>query len=108
MIAGANHFIDPTAYHELIPPYFGFPVFINYVAGGVEIILGLGLLYPKTRLVAAFGIMALLLAFIPSHIYFIQIGSCLDGGLCVPEWVAWVRLMAIQPLLLFWAWSARK
>jgi uncharacterized membrane protein len=74
----------------------------------VEIMGGIGLLIPITRKIAAFGIMAMLIAFIPSHVYFIQVGSCIREGLCVPEWVGWVRLIIIHPILIYWAWSNRK
>jgi uncharacterized membrane protein len=65
------------------------------------------LLPSLTRKWAAYGIIAMLIAFIPSHIYFIQINSC-AGQLCVPTWLGWARLLLIHPLLLFWAWSNRK
>ena len=108
VFAGINHFIDPEFYIDLIPPSFVFLAEINVVAGIVEIVLGLALLFSRSRKLAAYGIILMLVAFIPSHIYFIQIGSCVDGGMCVPEWVGWVRLVVIHPLLLLWAWSARK
>jgi HAMP domain-containing protein len=27
--------------------------------------------------------------------------------LCVPMWVAWLRLFLIHPLLIWWVWQAR-
>ena len=77
------------------------------MAGVIEILLGIGLIFSQTRKLAAFGIMAMLVAFIPSHWYFIQIGGCIPDGLCAPLWIGWVRLLIIHPLLLYWAWSAR-
>ena len=108
VFAGFNHFFDPDFYYPLIPEYFGSLVLINIAAGVVEIVLGLGLLFPSMRKLAAFGIIAMLVAFIPSHDYFNQIGSCIEDGLCVPQWVGWLRLVVIHPLLIIWAWSVRK
>ncbi|MEL6538098.1 MAG: hypothetical protein AAFQ98_21955 [Bacteroidota bacterium] len=55
------------------------------------------------------GIIAMLLAFIPSHIHFIQLGACVPDGLCTPVWVAWFRLVIIHPCFIFWAyWQGRK
>jgi uncharacterized membrane protein len=107
-LAGLNHFVMPAFYLPLIPDYLPSPDHINTMAGIVEIILGIGLLIAPLRQWAAWGIIALLIAFIPSHIYFIQIGACVEGGLCVPAWVAWVRLLLIHPLLIGWAWFVRK
>jgi uncharacterized membrane protein len=107
LFAGINHFINPDFYLPLIPPYLPLPNAINYFSGLVEILLGLMLIFSITKKWAAYGITFLLIAFIPSHIYFIQINSCVEGGLCVPTWLGWVRLIVIHPLLLFWAWNHR-
>lgn len=108
LFAGTNHFINPAFYLDLIPDYLPYHDAINLVSGVVEIGFGIGLLFPSTRKLAALGIIAMLIAFIPSHWYFIQIGGCVDGGLCAPLWVGWVRLVIIHPLLIYWAWSCRK
>ena len=103
-VAGLNHFRDPEFYLPLIPGYFPEPELINILSGVAEIVLGL-LVFPKsTRRAASIGIIILLVCFIPSHIHFIVEGGCL-GKLCVPGWVAWVRLIVIHPLLIFWAWK---
>lgn len=108
LFAGANHFINPDFYSGLIPDYLPFHSFINLASGVIEIALGLGLLFPATRQLSAYGIILMLVAFIPSHVYFIQIGGCIKGGLCTSMAVAWVRLVLIHPLLILWAWSVRK
>lgn len=108
MVAGANHFVNPGFYLPLIPDYFPFPGLINYVSGVLEVLVGLGVLFRKTRKRAALGIVFLLVLFIPSHVYLIQLGGCVADGLCVPLWVAWVRLIIIHPLLMYWAYYVSK
>lgn len=108
LLAGVNHFVSPESYLPIIPDYLPSHELINILAGIAEIILGIGLLIPKSRMVSAWGVIAMLIAFIPSHIYFIQIGSCVDGGICTPEWAGWLRLVVIHPLLLAWAWIYTK
>ena len=105
--AGANHFLNPDFYFGLIPPYLPWPVTINIVAGVVEIIFGFMLLVPSMRRLASYGIVAMLVAFIPSHIYFIEIGSCIEGGLCTTPLIAWARLVVIHPILIWWAFVYR-
>lgn len=107
LIAGTNHFINPAFYLGLIPDYLPFPEFINYASGVVEVLLGIGVAIPRWRKVSVYGIIMLLILFIPSHVYFIQMGSCVDGGLCVSPWIAWIRLLVIHPVLMFWAWKVR-
>jgi len=104
LFAGSYHFINPEFYFGLIPDYLPLPKFINYASGVLEIVLALGVAVPKYRKMAVKGIILLLFLFIPSHVYFIQIGSCVETGLCVSPWIAWVRLLVIHPLLMLWAW----
>lgn len=108
VLAGVNHFISPDSYLPLIPYYLPNHELINILAGIAEIILGVGLLILKTRIIAAWGVILMLIAFIPSHVYFIQIGSCVEGGICTPQWVGWLRLLVIHPILLAWAWMYTK
>jgi uncharacterized membrane protein len=108
VIAGLNHFLNPGFYYPLIPEYLPFHVAINYGSGILEIILGIGVFISNFRQKAGWGIITLLLLFIPSHVYFIQIGSCVDEGLCVPAWLAWIRLLLIHPLLIIWAYLVSK
>jgi len=70
-------------------------------------LLAVLLLFTVTRRWAAYGIIAMLAAFVPSHIYMLQTGFCIEN-FCVPEWVLWVRLLLLQPLLMAWAWGVRK
>ena len=107
VVAGANHFLQPEFYWGLIPDYLPFPEITNYVVGTVELILGILLLLSGTRKFSTWGIIILLILLIPSHVYFIQVGSCVPNSLCIKEWVSWSRLLIGQPLLILWAWSVR-
>jgi uncharacterized membrane protein len=104
-VVGSNHFIAPDFYYPLIPDYIGDKTLVNVTAGVVELLLALLVLYPKTRRIGAYGVILMLIAFIPSHVYFIQIGSCVNDGLCVAPWISWSRLLIIHPILIYWAYS---
>lgn len=106
--AGINHFISPGFYYPLIPPYLPWPVAINYAAGVIEVVLALLLWLPATRKWAAYGIIAMLMAFMPSHWYMIELGGCAAGSLCVPLWVVQARLWVVHPLLMLWAGAHRR
>jgi len=106
--AGSYHFINPEFYSDLIPNYLPYPNFINYASGFFEILLAVGVAIPKTRLLAVKSIIVLLILFIPSHVYFIQVGSCVESAFCVAPWIAWIRLLVVHPLLILWAWAIRK
>jgi len=107
LVAGVNHFIMPDVYIKLIPPYLPFPELINWISGLAEIVLGLGLIFPSTRKWAALGLILLLIAFIPAHIYIFEIGPQVTESIYIPKWLAWFRLVVIHPLLIYWIWTNR-
>jgi uncharacterized membrane protein len=72
-----------------------------------EIILGTLFLFTATRKLAAYGIVLMLLAFIPAHIVMLQNGFCLINGYYLPQWIIGLRLFPIQFLLMYWAWNYR-
>ncbi len=102
--AGINHFRNPDAYYSIIPPYFSNAYLINILSGIAEICLGILLFFSPTRKMACYGIIIMLLAFIPAHIYMIKAGFCIKD-FCLPIWALWARLLVLQPLLIFWAWK---
>ncbi len=105
LAAGVNHFRMPALYEALVPDYLPWKSLLNLLAGIAEIVLAILLAFSTTRRFAAACLVALLLAFIPAHIWFIQQGGCPDAvALCVPAWVAWIRLLLVHPLLIAWAW----
>ncbi|MEO6843694.1 MAG: MauE/DoxX family redox-associated membrane protein [Ginsengibacter sp.] len=105
--AGINHFWHPAFYYSIIPSYLPNPYLINIAAGTAEVVLGMLLILPTTRKAAAYLIIAMLIAFIPVHVYMIQKGGCMNELVCIQLWEAWLRL-AFQPVLILWAWWHRK
>ena len=106
--AGINHFIHPTGYYSIIPPYLPNHYLINIFAGIAEIICAVLLAIPFTRKLGAYLVIAMLIAFIPAHIYMIQKGGCMGKEICIPLWGAWLRLFPLQFILIAWAWWHRK
>ena len=106
--AGINHFIHPEGYYTIIPPYLPNHYLINILAGIAEIICAVLLLIPATRKLGAYLVIAMLIAFIPAHIYMIQKGGCMGKEICIPSWGAWLRLFPLQFILIAWAWWHRK
>ena len=107
LLAGLNHFKNPQFYHAIIPPWIGDAPLVNTLAGIAEIVLAILLLFKATRKWACYGIILMLIAFIPTHIYMLQEGLGINGN-TAPAWLLWIRLVILQPLLIFWAWVHRK
>jgi uncharacterized membrane protein len=107
LLAGINHFRNPQSYYAIIPAWAGNVHTINSLAGIAEISLAILSFFPRWRNWACYGIILMLLAFVPTHIYMLQKGFVINGH-DVPEWILWLRLLIFQPLFILWAWINRK
>jgi uncharacterized membrane protein len=106
--AGVNHFIHQAFYYPMFPPYMPKPALLNILAGIVEVVAAVLLIFPSTRKYGAYLIIATLITFIPIHVYMIQMGGCMSKDICIPTWAAWIRLFPLQFILMYWAWGHRK
>ena len=102
ILAGANHFIDPGFYQQMMPPFLPMHYFLIYFSGVIEIVLGLGLFFKKTRKLSAYGIILLLIAIFPANIY-MAINNVQLEGLPTPAWVTYARL-PFQFFFIAWAY----
>ena len=67
---GIKHFIDPNWFLHIIPPFLMFiGLELVYISGVFEIIFGIMLLIPKTRKLASYGLILLLIAVYPANLY---------------------------------------
>ena len=88
-MAGTNHFINPDWYVRIVPPILPFKTAIVYISGILEIILGSLLIFPKTRFIAGWGLIILLVAVYPANIYVaLTNGEAMD----ITPLIAWGRL----------------
>lgn len=107
--AGVNHFWHPHFYLPIIPSFFPYKAVLNTLAGVAEIVLGLLLFPVRSRRLAAYGIITMLIAFLPVHIWMVVKGGCyFNPQKCIPNGLLWLRLLIGQPMLIWWAWSNRK
>ena len=61
VLIGYDHFISPEIYDPLVPDYMGSPRFWTILSGIFEIILGLGVSIPFTRIYSAKSLALLLI-----------------------------------------------
>jgi uncharacterized membrane protein len=99
ILAGANHFRDPDFYLRIMPPYLPWPSALHLTAGAFEILLGVMLLIPRFQKLAAWGLIALLVAVYPANIHMAQHHELYD----LPMIFHWIRL-PLQFVLIAWAW----
>jgi uncharacterized membrane protein len=103
VVAGANHFRSPGMYMKIMPPYLPFHRPLVLLSGVFEIALGALLLVPEVSWLAAWGLIALLIAVFPANIYLYQHQEILPG----PPLLHLLRL-PLQGVLIGWAWLYTK
>jgi uncharacterized membrane protein len=60
-VVGASHFLIPDHYVRLVPPWLPWPRALVLLSGALEVVVGVGLLFEASRLVAALAATALML-----------------------------------------------
>lgn len=98
--AGFNHLINPKTYLTIMPPYIPAHQFMVTLSGIAEIVLGIGLLFPVTRSLSAWGLILLLVAVFPANVYMVTSSRFRK----FPLWLRWVRL-PLQGVLIWWAYQ---
>ena len=69
VLAGLNHFASTNFYVRITTAYLPAPVLLVYLSGAAEITLGVLLAFRRSQHVAAWGLIALLIAVFPANIH---------------------------------------
>lgn len=103
-LAGANHFAHTDFYVGIMPPYLPWHTALVYASGVAEVMLGILLLSRRFERVAAWGMIALIVAVTPANVH-----MAMHADL-YPQYSStalWLRL-PLQVVLIAWAyWYAR-
>ena len=86
---GISHFTSPIWYVQIVPPYLPYKLELVYISGLFEILFGGMLLFKKTRFLAGWGLILLLIAVYPANIYLAQTNGAALG---ISPSIAWGRL----------------
>ncbi len=100
ILAGINHFLKPEFYLPMMPPYIPYHELMVILSGIAEIVLGLLLFIPRFSRLAAWGLIALLIAVFPANLHMALHPEQFPD---VPQLGLWFRL-PIQGVMLWWAW----
>ncbi len=104
LFTGLAHFLWIDFFMEIMPPWIPWQKELVYISGGIELACALLLIFRKTRRIAAWSLIALLIAVFPANIQML-INYIHEHN---PNlWIAIVRL-PFQPLLIWWAYQFTK
>jgi uncharacterized membrane protein len=102
IFAGIMHFIKPRFYNRFIPDFIP-KLFANYLAGIIEVLLGIGLLFPQYQQMAGKGMFYLMLFFLPIHVLDVFKEKPAIGS----KKLAIIRI-PVQFILIYWTWHLSK
>jgi uncharacterized membrane protein len=102
ILAGIMHFVKPRFYNRFIPKFIP-SLFANYLAGILEVLLGIGLLIPQYQQMAGKGMFYLMLFFLPIHVLDVFKEKPAIGS----KQLAIIRI-PIQCLFIYWTWQLSK
>ena len=89
---GIRHFIEPEWFVQIMPPFLPYHFELVYLSGFFEILFGVMLLFKRTRALACFLIILLLVAVYPANIY-LAFNEVPQQALGISSFMAsWVRL----------------
>ena len=86
---GISHFTSPIWYVQIVPPYLPYKLELVYISGLFEILFGGMLFFKKTRFLAGWGLILLLIAVYPANIYLAQTNG---AAMNTTPLIAWGRL----------------
>ena len=105
-VAGLGHFLALQTLVRFIPPYLPAPEELVLLSGIFEIAGGVGLMLPRFRRWAAWGLSAMLISFLPANIF--MAGHPAEAGLPgVPTVVFWGRIALLPVMIWCLLWCTR-
>lgn len=78
-----------------------------FVSGTAEIVLAIMPLFPPLRKIAFILIAAMLVVYVPVHIYLIYLSPFKLGSMLVTPQMAWIRLVLQVPLIIWALWQGK-
>lgn len=104
IIAGVLHFTFPGAYVRIMPPWLPHPRTLVLLSGACQIAGGVGVLLPRTRRAAGWGLILLLLAVWPANLQML-VNARASGAPAAAQALLLLRL-PLQLLLIWWVWRS--
>jgi uncharacterized membrane protein len=106
LFIGVTHLVKPRALIYMIENFLPYAKELIYFSGVLEILFAVGLLFPATQRLSAWGLILLLIAVFPANINVAIQQLPPPGGLPAKPWYVWSRL-AFQPVYIAWiGWAA--
>lgn len=104
VVGGVMHFLRPRFYLAMMPPWLPAATALVLVSGVFEILGGIGVLVPATRVIAGWGLIALLFAVFPANMQMLLNARAAHAS--ASTMAVLVARLPLQALLVYWVFRA--
>jgi uncharacterized membrane protein len=102
IVGGIMHFVLPDAYARVMPAWLGWHAELVAISGVCEIAGGIGVLVPRVRRLAGWGLILLSIAVLPANVQMLLDG--LNDGRPAWQIALLVLRLPLQAGLIWWIW----
>ncbi len=104
IVGGVLHLVKPAYYVRIMPPWLPAPMALVLISGVFEILGGVGVLVPTTRVVAGWGLIALLIAIFPANVQMLLNARAAHAS---SLWMTGlIARLPLQAALIYWVFRA--
>ena len=100
LLLGLNHFVMPQTYEAIVPDYISAKTEVVYISGVAEVLAALMTMYPRTRRVGGWFLIAVLVAVFPANVHMALNAEDYPN---LPEAGLYARL-PLQAVFIYWAY----
>ena len=104
VVGGVMHFLRPRVYLAIMPSWLPAAAALVVVSGVFEILGGIGVLVPATRVIAGWGLIALLFAVFPANVQMLL--NARGAHASASTMAVLVARLPLQVLLVYWVFRA--
>lgn len=104
IVGGLLHLVKPAYYVRIMPPWLPAPMALVLISGVFEILGGVGVLVPATRVAAGWGLIALLIAIFPANVQMLLNARVAHAS---SLWMmGLIARLPLQAALIYWVFRA--
>ena len=104
IVGGLLHLVKPAYYVRIMPPWLPAPMALVLISGVFEILGGVGVLVPATRVAAGWGLIALLTAIFPANVQMLLNARVAHAS---SLWMmGLIARLPLQAALIYWVFRA--
>jgi len=105
LVTGLLHFIKPQIFVSIMPDYIPYHLPMVYISGVGELLGAIGIMVPQTQILAAWGLILLLVVVFPANIN-MAVEAVQKSGYFAWYSIGMLLRLPLQLVLIYWVYWA--